>query len=92
MEAYTRRHTHTNTHTHTHTHTYTLKLNDKPSGVDEIPPKLLFLNCIEQCGVPPATMYTLSLEGEMIHVEWKEVNVIPLFNNFRETGQITKDK
>ena len=63
--------------------------DNKSPGVDGIPPKLL-LEIVEQISIPLATVFNLSLEEEIVPLEWKEANIIPLFNN--RTSQRTIDK
>ena len=53
--------------------------NNKSPGVDGIPPKLL-METVEQISIPLARVFNLSLKEGVIPVEWKEANIIPLFN------------
>ena len=52
--------------------------DNKSPGVDGIPPKLL-LEIVEQISIPLATVFNMSLEEEIVPLEWKEANLIPLF-------------
>ena len=52
--------------------------DNKSPGVDRIPPKLL-METVEQIGIPLAGVFNLSLKEGVVHFEWKEANVIPLF-------------
>ena len=52
--------------------------DNKSPGVDGIPPKLL-LEIVEQISIPLATVFNLSLEEGIVPLEWKEANIIPLF-------------
>ena len=52
--------------------------DNKSPGVDGIPPKLL-LEIVEQISIPLVTVFNLSLEEEIVPLEWKEANIIPLF-------------
>ena len=45
-----------------------------------ISPKLL-METVEQVSIPLARVYNLSLKEEVVLVEWKEANVISLFEN-----------
>ena len=54
-----------------------MKENKSP-GVDGIPPKLL-LEIVEQISIPLATVFNLSIEEEVVPLEWKGANIIPLF-------------
>ena len=54
-----------------------MKENKSP-GVDGIPPKLL-LEIVEQISIPLATVFSLSIEEEVVPLQWKEANIIPLF-------------
>ena len=67
-------------------------MNDNKSpGVDVIPPKLL-LEIVEQISIPLAAVFNLSLEEGIVPLDWKEVNIIPLFKKkVRETCQRTID-
>ena len=65
--------------------------DNKSSGVDGIPPKLLF-EIVEQISIPLATVFNLSLEEGIVPSEWKEANIIPLFKKVRETSQRTIDQ
>ena len=53
--------------------------DNKSSGVDGFPPKLL-LEIVEQISMPLATVFSVSLEEGIVPLEWKEGNIIPLFN------------
>ena len=52
--------------------------DNKSSGVDGIPPKLL-METVEQISIPLARVFNLSLKKGVIPFEWKEANIIPLF-------------
>ena len=52
--------------------------DNKSPGVDGIPPKEL-KEIVEQISTPLAKLFNLSLEEGIIHSEWKEVNITPLF-------------
>ena len=58
----------------------TKKIRDmnKSPGVDGIPPKLL-LEIVEQISIPPAKVFNFSIEEGVVPLEWKEANIIPLF-------------
>ena len=56
-----------------------IPMNDnKSSGVDGIPPKLLN-ETVEQISIPLAKVFNLSLKEGVVPFEWKEANIIPLF-------------
>ena len=55
-----------------------MKKNKSP-GVDGIPPKLL-LEIVEKISIPLATVFNLSIEEGVVPLEWKETNIILLFN------------
>ena len=67
--------------------------DNKSPGVDGIPWKLP-LEIIEQICIPCAIVFKLSLEEEIVPLEWKEANIIPLFKtgsrnkpeNYRAVG------
>ena len=42
------------------------------------PPKLL-METVEQVSIPLAVLFNLSLKEGVVHFEWKEANIIPLF-------------
>ena len=52
--------------------------DNKSSGVDGIPPKLL-METVEQICIPFARVFNLSLKKGVVPVEWKEANIIQLF-------------
>ena len=52
--------------------------DNKPPGVDGIPPKLL-METVEQISIPLARVFNLSLKEGVVPFEWKEANIIPLF-------------
>ena len=52
--------------------------DNKSSGVDGIPPKLL-KEIVEQISTPLAIFFNLSLEEGKVPSEWKEANITPLF-------------
>ena len=52
--------------------------DNKSSGVDGIPPKLL-METVEQISIPLARVFNLSLKEGVVPFEWKEANIIPLF-------------
>ena len=52
--------------------------DNKSHGVDGITHKLLF-EIVEQISIPLATMFNLSLEERAVPLEWKKVNIMPLF-------------
>ena len=52
--------------------------DNKSSGVDGIPPKLL-KEIVEQISTPLAKVFNLSLEEGLVPSEWKEANIMPLF-------------
>ena len=54
--------------------------DNKSSGVDGIPPKLL-KEIVEQFSTPLANVFNLSLEEGIVPAEWKEANITPLFKN-----------
>ena len=54
--------------------------DNKPPGVDGIPPKLL-METAEQINVPLATVFDLSIKEGVVSFEWKEANITPLFKN-----------
>ena len=51
---------------------------NKPHGVDKIPPKQL-METVEQISIPLARVFNLSLKEGVVPFEWKEANMIPLF-------------
>ena len=53
--------------------------DNKSLRVDGIPPTLL-LEIVEQMTIPLATVFSVSLEEGEVPLEWKEANIIPLFN------------
>ena len=53
-----------------------MKENKSP-GVDGISPKIL-KETIEQISSPLAHVFNMSLQEEIVHLEWKEANIIPL--------------
>ena len=65
--------------------------DNKSPGVDGIPPKLL-LGIEKQISIPLAAVFNLLLNDGVIHLEWKELNIISLFNLKRDTSQITIDQ
>ena len=67
-------------------------MDNKSLGVDGIPPKLL-LEIVEQIGKPLPIEYTLSLDEEVVPLEWKEANTLQLFKTqLPETSQRTIDQ
>ena len=52
--------------------------DNKSPGVDGIPPKLL-KEIVERISTPLAKLLNLSLEEGIVHSEWKEANITPLF-------------
>ena len=52
--------------------------DNKSPGVDGIPPKLL-METVEQISIPLARVFNLSLKQGVVPFEWKEANIIPLF-------------
>ena len=52
--------------------------NNKSLGIDGIPPKLL-KEIVEQISATLAKVFNLSLEEGIVHSEWKEANITPLF-------------
>ena len=54
-----------------------MKENKSP-GVDGISPKIL-KEIVEQISMPLAHVFNMSLQGEIVPLEWKEANIIPLF-------------
>ena len=52
--------------------------DNKSSGVDGIPPKLLE-EIVEQISTPLAKLFNLTLEEGIVPAEWKEANITPLF-------------
>ena len=52
--------------------------DNKSSGVDGIPPKLL-KEIVSQISTPLAKLFNLSLEDGILPSEWKEANITPLF-------------
>ena len=57
-----------------------MKENKSP-GVDGISPKIL-KETVEQISTPLAHVFNMSLQEGIIPFEWKEANIIPLFNFF----------
>ena len=58
-----------------------IKINNmkenKSSGVDRISPKML-KETVEQISTPLAHVFSMSLQEEIVNLEWKEANIIPL--------------
>ena len=54
-----------------------MKENTSP-GVDGISPKIL-KETVEQISRPLAHVFNMSLQKEIVPLEWKEANIIPLF-------------
>ena len=58
-----------------------IKINNmkenKSSGVDRISPKML-KETVEQISTPLAHVFNMSLQEEIVNLEWKEANIIPL--------------
>ena len=54
-----------------------MKENKSP-GVDGISPKIL-KETVEQISSPLAHVFNMSLQEEIVPLEWKEANIIPLF-------------
>ena len=52
--------------------------DNKSPGIDGMPPKLL-KEIVEQISTPLAKLFNLSLEEGIVHSEWKEANITPLF-------------
>ena len=52
--------------------------DNKSPRVDGVPPKLL-LEIMEQFSIPLATVFNVSLEEGVVPLEWKEANMIVLF-------------
>ena len=50
----------------------------KSPGVDGIPPKLL-KEIVEQISTPLSEVFNLSLEEGIVPSEWKEANIMALF-------------
>ena len=59
--------------------------------MDGIPPKLL-LETVEQISILLAKVFNLSLNEGVVHFEWKETNIIPLFKRCLETSVKTTDQ
>ena len=56
-------------------------------GVDGIPPRLL-METVEQISIPFARVFNLSLKEGVVRVEWKEVNIMPIYKK----GSINKQE
>ena len=56
-----------------------MKENKSP-GVDGISPKIL-KEIVEQISTPLAHVLNMSLQEGIVHLEWTEANIIPLFKN-----------
>ena len=54
-----------------------MKENKSP-GVDGLSPKIL-KETVEQISTPLAHVFNMSLQEGIVHLEWKEANIIPLF-------------
>ena len=54
-----------------------MKENKSP-GVDGISPEIL-KETVEQISTPLSHVFNMSLQEEIVHLEWKEANSIPLF-------------
>ena len=54
-----------------------MKENKSP-GVDGISPKIL-KETVEQISMPLAHAFNMSLQEEIVPLEWKEANIVPLF-------------
>ena len=54
-----------------------MKENKSP-GVDGISPKIL-KESVEQISTPLAQVFNMSLNEGIVHFEWKEAKIIPLF-------------
>ena len=54
-----------------------MKENKSP-GVHGISPKIL-KETVEQISTPLAHVFNMSLQEGIVHLEWKEANIIPLF-------------
>ena len=52
--------------------------DNKSPGVDGILPKLL-LEIVKQINIPLPAVFDLSLEEGVVSLEWKETNIILLF-------------
>ena len=65
--------------------------DNKSSGVDGIPPKLL-KEIVEQISTPLAKLFNLSLEEGIVPSEWKEANITPLFKKGSRTSQKITDQ
>ena len=50
---------------------------NKPPGVDGIAPKIV-KEPVEQMCTPLAHVFNMSLQDGIVHLEWKEANIIPL--------------
>ena len=55
-----------------------MKENTSP-GVDEISQKIV-KETVEQTSTPLAHVFNMSLQEGIVPIEWKEANIIPLFN------------
>ena len=63
---------------------------NKSAGMDGI--RKLQLKIVAQISIPPATVFSLSLEEGIVPLEWNEANIIPLFKKGRETSQRNIDQ
>ena len=60
--------------------------DNKSPGVDGIAPKIL-KDTVEKISTPRAHVFNMSLQEDIVPLEWKQANIIPLFkkgsrNNF----------
>ena len=63
-----------------------MKENKSP-GVDGIAPKIL-KETVEQMCTPLAHVFNMSLQEEIVPLEWKEANIIPLFKKGSRTKSV----
>ena len=65
-----------------------MKENKSP-GVDGIAPKIL-KETVEQINTPLAHVFNMSLQEGIVHFEWNEANIIPLFKKRfkKEVGKL----
>ena len=59
--------------------------DNKSPGVDGIAPKIL-KETVEQISMPLAQVFNMSLQEGIVHLEWKEANIIPLLKKDQETS------
>ena len=60
--------------------------DNKSPGMDGIPPKLL-METVQQISIPLARVFNLSSKEGVVPLEWKEADIIPLFERIREISQ-----